>query len=301
MRWKPRHPSRPRLPEWAEVITMLCALSSIAVLSLIVLFVLWEALPAFLGWTGVSFTLENRWSVEHNRYGLYVLLVSSMMASVGALSMAIPVGVAAAIFIAEVIPRGLREAIKPLIELLGAIPSVLYGFIGLRTVVPMIQRLFGIYYGQTALAASIVLAVMVVPTIVSLSSEIISAVPVEYREASLALGATRWQTIRHVVLPVAMPGIMASVILAFGRAIGETVAVVMVAGTSTELTKPFWDFLQPIYPMTAAIAIGFGEAEVGGPAYHAYFAIGAILLAFAFTINLIASLLLRKAPVKVRL
>lgn len=292
---------RHKLPEWAEAATMLCALNSIAVLSLIVLFVAWEALPALLSWTGVSLTFENKWSVEHEKYGLYVLLVSSLMASMGALAIAIPVGVAAAIFVAEVIPRGLREAVRPLIELLGAIPSVLYGFVGLKVVVPMVQRLFNLYYGQTALTASIVLAVMIVPTIVSLSSEIISAVPVEYREASLALGATKWQTVRHIVLSTAMPGIVASAILAFGRAMGETVAVVMVAGTSTELAKPFWDFLQPIYPMTAAIAMGFGEAEVGGAAYHAYFAIGAILLAFAFTVNLVANLLLRKAPTRVRL
>jgi len=292
---------RRKLPEWAEAVTMLCALNSIAVLSLIVLFVAWEALPALLGWTGVSLTFENKWSVEHEKCGLYVLLVSSLMASMGALAMAIPVGVAAAIFLAEVIPGGLREAVRPLIELLGAIPSVLYGFVGLKVVVPTVQRLFNLYYGQTALTASIVLAVMIVPTIVSLSSEIISAVPVEYREASLALGATKWQTVRHIVLPTAMPGIVASAILAFGRAMGETVAVVMVAGTSTELARPFWDFLQPIYPMTAAIAMGFGEAEVGGAAYHVYFAIGAILLAFAFTVNLVASLLLRKAPTRVRL
>lgn len=285
----------------AGLITMVCALLTVSVLALIILFTIGESIPAFMGWTGAPLTWENRWTAEQDRYGLYVVLVSSAMVSVGALAISVPIGISAAVFIAEMMPKRLKDVVKPLIELIGVIPSVLYGFIGLKVLVPLIQSLFDIYYGQTALTASIVLAIMVVPMIVSLSSEVISAVPIEYREAAIALGATRWQTIKHVVLPTAMPGITASVILAFGRAIGETVAVVMVAGCSTELTKPFWNFLQPVYPMTAAIALGFGEAEVGGAAYHAYFAIGTILLTFAFLVNLSASLLMKKGPIRLRL
>ncbi|HDD64277.1 MAG TPA: phosphate ABC transporter permease subunit PstC [Thermoprotei archaeon] len=285
----------------AGLITMICALLTVTILALLVLFTLGESIPAFMNWTGASLTWENKWTAEQDKYGLYVLLTSSIMASIGALAISVPIGISAAIFIAEILPNWAKDIIKPLIELIGAMPSVLYGFIGLKVLVPLIQDLFDIYYGQTALTASIVLAIIVVPTIVSLSSEVISAVPIEYKEAALALGATKWQIIRHIVLPTAMPGIMASVILAFGRAIGETVAVVMVAGCSTELTKPFWNYLQPIYPMTAAIALGFGEAEIGGTAYHVYFAVGTILLAFAFLVNFLANLLMKKGGVRLRL
>ena len=281
-----------------ELVAALCAAGSIAVLGLIIAFVVAEGAPALA--SGIL-TLENRWEPEYDRYGLYTLLASSIAVAVGALAISVPAGISSAVFVVEVLPPKLRDFVKVPIELLGAIPSVVYGFVGYKVIVPTISSAFGIYYGQTALAASLVLAVMTVPTILSLSSEVLASVPLEYREASLALGATKWQTIRHVVLPTATPGVLASILLAFGRAIGETIAVVMVAGCPQQLSGPIWNLLQPVYPMTAAIVMGMGEAEIGSLHYHALFAIGGILLAFSFAVNAAASLISRKASIRLRL
>lgn len=209
-----------------ELVAALCAAGSIAVLGLIIAFVVAEGAPALA--SGIL-TLENRWEPEYDRYGLYTLLASSIAVAVGALAISVPAGISSAVFVVEVLPPKLRDFVKVPIELLGAIPSVVYGFVGYKVIVPTISSAFGIYYGQTALAASLVLAVMTVPTILSLSSEVLASVPLEYREASLALGATKWQTIRHVVLPAAAPGVMTGIVLSMARVAGETAAILFTA------------------------------------------------------------------------
>jgi len=276
-----------------ELIFGACALTSVVVLFLIIIFTLKNAVPAFYG---RLLTFENLWAAEYNRFGLYTLVASTAMVSVGSLAISTPTGVLSAVFIAKFTPSYLRDVFKTVVEFLGMIPSVIYGFIGYMFLAPTIAKLFGLNFGQNALSASIVLAVMVVPTIVSLSTEVIMSVPREYEEAAMALGARGWQTLLHVTIPTAMPGIVSSVMLAFGRALGETIAVLMVAGCPTRLSGPVWNFLQPVYPMTAAIAMGMGEAEVGGVHYHALFAVAAILLAFVFVVNFAADILRRRAP-----
>ncbi|MEM3641087.1 MAG: phosphate ABC transporter permease subunit PstC [Candidatus Bathyarchaeia archaeon] len=209
----------------------------------------------------------------------------------GALIVAVPFGVTTAIFIVEALSFSIRDITKSLIELLASIPSIIYGFIGVLFLAPQIASLFGLSSGTVALTASIVLAIMTVPTIVSVSGETIAAVPKEYKEAALALGATKWQTIKSVVIPTAKSGILASIMLGFGRAIGETVAVLMVAGNVAVMPTPFWNFLSPVYTLTAAIAIQMGEAAVGTLECSALFGLGLILFIITFVVNLLADVL----------
>ncbi len=276
-----------------KLIFGVCAFISVVILFLIIAFTLKNAVPAFYR---KLLTFENLWAAEYNKFGLYTLVASTAIVSAGSLAISTPIGILSALFIAKFTPSYLRDAFKTVVEFLAMIPSVIYGFIGYMFLAPAVARLFGLNFGQNALSASIVLAVMVVPTIVSLSTEVIMSVPREYEEAAMALGARGWQTLLHVTIPTAMPGIVSSVMLAFGRAIGETIAVLMVAGCPTKLSGPIWNFLQPVYPMTAAIAMGMGEAEAGGAHYHALFAVAAILLVFVFVVNFAADILRGRAP-----
>ncbi len=256
------------------------------------IFVAREGILAFSTF-GFDFIIGQVWDTNANLYGAFPLIYSSVMISAGALAIAIPLGLGTSIFVTEIVPFSIRDPIKSLIELLASIPSVIYGFIGILFLVPAIASVFGLSSGYTALAASLVLAIMAVPTIVGVSGETLSAVPKDYKEASLALGATKLQTLRHVILPIAKSGILASVMLGFGRAVGETVAVLMVAGNRAQIPMPPWNFLAPVYPVTSVIAMQMGEASLYSTEYSALFGLGLILFIFTFIVNTVADMVVR--------
>jgi len=260
------------------------------------LFVVMEGSLAFTR-LGTQLILGQVWKTNSDLYGGFPLIYASLMVVSGALLISIPLGICTSIFIAEILPFQLRDPIKSVIELLASIPSVIYGFVGVTFLAPLIASIFGLQSGATALTASLILAIMALPTIVGVSGETISAVPSEYKEAALALGASKWQTIRNVVLPLSKSGMLASVMLGFGRAIGETVAVLMVAGNVAMVPTPPWNYLAPVYPVTAVIAMQMGEAAVGSLEYSALFGLGLILFVITFIVNTIADVIVRRRPI----
>jgi phosphate transport system permease protein len=223
--------------------------------------------------------------------GILPLLLGTLMVSLGAILLALPFGLVTAIYMAEIAHPVARKVLRPIIELLAGIPSVVYGFFGLIIVVPIVQKVFSLDVGETALAGSIVLAIMALPTIISIAEDAIRNVPNNMREASLALGATQWQTIRSVVIPYSKSGIMAGAILGIGRAIGETMAVLMVTGNASNMPTTF---LQPVRTIPATIAAELGETANGGLHYSALFALGCILFLSTMALNLYVQLALKK-------
>jgi len=233
----------------------------------------------------------NPTSFSKVQYGILSQINSSLMVTLGALLIAIPLGVACAAFLSDIATPRMREILKPAIEILAAIPSVVVGFLGIVLVNPLIARAFGVSHGLNALNGSILLAVMSLPTIISLSEDALKAVPRSYKEASLALGASRWQTLVRVSIPAALSGIIASIMLGMGRAIGETMTVLMATGNAPALT---FNFLDAIQTMTATIAIELGEVPYNTIHYYALFVIGLVLFAMTFAVNLISDLILQK-------
>ncbi|MCX6292596.1 MAG: phosphate ABC transporter permease subunit PstC [Bacteroidetes bacterium] len=215
--------------------------------------------------------------------GVLPLIMGTFWVSIFAILFALPVGLATAIYMAEVANEKVRNIIKPIIELLAGIPSVVYGFFGLIVIVPEIQKIFNLPVGETALAGSIVLGIMALPTIITVSEDAIRNTPRAMKEASLALGANRWQTIHRVILPYSMSGISAAAILGIGRAIGETMAVLMVTGNAAVMPH---SLLQPVRTIPATIAAELGEASQGGVHYKALFALGCILFVITMLINM---------------
>ncbi|MEK6615054.1 MAG: phosphate ABC transporter permease subunit PstC [Bacteroidota bacterium] len=215
--------------------------------------------------------------------GVLPLILGTLWVSLGAILIALPLGLATAIYMAEIASERMRRILKPLIELLAGIPSVVYGFFGLIIIVPFIQNLFNLPVGETALAGSIVLGIMALPTIITISEDSIRTTPRSMKEASLALGANKWQTIARVVLPYSMSGITAAAILGIGRAIGETMAVLMVTGNAAVIPH---SILEPVRTIPATIAAELGEAPQGGLHYKALFALGCILFIITMAINL---------------
>ncbi len=218
-------------------------------------------------------------------YGTLPLLLSSVMVTAGAMLIAVPWGLLVAIYLSEVATERQRSWLKPVVELLAAVPSVIYGFLGLVITGPVVARLTGQSSGLNALNAAIILAIMILPTIISISDDALKAVPRTYREAARALGATRWQTIWGVVVKAARPGIVASIMLGFGRAVGETMAVLMAAGNAPALPHSFMD---PVRPLTATIAIELGEVAWNTEHYYVLFALGFYLFLITMVVNLIA-------------
>ncbi len=215
--------------------------------------------------------------------GVAPLLLGTLWVSLGAILFALPFGLATAIYMAEIASEKVRRILKPLIELLAGIPSVVFGFFGLIVLVPQIQKIFGLPVGETALAGSIILGIMALPTIITISEDAIRTTPKAMKEASLALGANKWQTIHRVVLPYSISGITAAAILGIGRAIGETMAVLMVTGNAAVIPH---SFLEPIRTIPATIAAELGEAPQGGLHYKALFALGCILFLMTMAINI---------------
>ncbi len=223
--------------------------------------------------------------------GVKPLIYGTLWVSFGAILLALPIGLAAAIYLSEIAKKRTRNLLKPLIELLAGIPSVVYGFFGLVIIVPMIQSVFGLPVGETALAGSVVLAIMALPTIITISEDAMRNTPRAMKEASLALGASHWQTIYKVVIPYSASGITAGAILGIGRAIGETMAVLMVTGNAAVIPNTF---LAPVRTIPATIAAELGEAPNGGLHYEALFALGCILFIITFGINMLVEMVSNK-------
>ena len=273
-----------RLASYAVFIS---ATASFVVLLIVAVFIFKGGLPAFREIGVLEFLFGKVWRPGQEQYGTLTMLVGSVVVTVGSLILAIPLGIACAILLAEVAPFRLRQVLRPAVELLVGIPSVVYGLVGLVLVVPAVRELGG--SGFSVLAASLVLMAMVLPTIISISEDSIRAVPVSYKEAALALGATHWQTIRRVLLPAARSGIVASIVLAMGRAVGETMAMIMVIGNSIMFPKTPLD---PARTLTGNIAVEINYAT--GIHQSALFATGIVLFIFIVVINAIAIVLLKR-------
>ncbi|MDD3520764.1 MAG: phosphate ABC transporter permease subunit PstC [Actinomycetota bacterium] len=259
---------------------------SIIVLTVILIFLVYNSIKFFSSYPIFDFLTGTRWSpTSTEKFGLLPLLTGSTLITVGAIIIALPLGIGAAIYIGELAPRAVRETLKPIIEILATIPSVVIGFIGIQLIVPIIKRAFSLPIGLTALAGSIMLAFMSLPTIISISEDAINAVPVKFRHASLALGATKWETTYRVVVPAAKSGIVASIMLGLGRIVGETMTVLMVTGNSPRIV---FSWLQPVRTITATIAAEMGETVRGGLHFSSLFAIGLVLFIITFLINFIA-------------
>ena len=264
---------------------------------LIFAFLLWDALPIFRERPLRELLAGGRWSptAEPPQFGMLPLLLGSLYVTAGALLLAVPLGLATAVFIADVAPPRLQEVLKPTVDLLAAIPSVVFGFLGLLLVGPWLARWLNLPVAQFAALGSLMLALMAIPTIVSVSEDAIRAVPRSLRDNSLALGATHWQTISRVVVPAARSGIVAAVLLGLGRAIGETMTVLMVTGNAAVIPRGLQGFLRPVETMTATIAAEMGETAYRTSHYHALFAIGLILFVVTFLTNTLADLALGRA------
>jgi phosphate ABC transporter permease protein PstC len=267
------------------------AFSAISALLLIALFILNEGLPFIFKYGWAEFLLSSDWRPLEEKFGIFPMIMASLWVTLGALLIGAPLGVAGAFFLSEYAPKPVMRVVKPTIELLAAIPSVVYGFIGVIVLAPLIREYFG-GAGLSALASSIILGIMILPTILSISIDSIRAVPQSYREGSLALGATTWQTIHMVTIRAAKSGIIASIILGLGRAIGETMAVIMVAGNSVNIPH---SPLDSVRTLTANIALEMSFAT--GMHREALFATGVVLFVVIVLLNSVASVILRKRSI----
>jgi phosphate ABC transporter permease protein PstC len=264
------------------------AFSSIAALLLIALFILKEGLPFILKIGPKDFLLNSNWDPANAHYGIYPMIVASIWITLGAMLIGAPLGVAGAIFLNEFVPKPAMRVIKPTLELLAGIPSVVFGFIGVMVLAPLIRTYMG-GPGLSLLAGALILGIMILPTVISISTDAIAAVPSSYREGALALGATRWQAVHMVIIKAARSGILASIILAMGRAVGETMAVIMVAGNAVKIPH---SPLDSVRTLTANIALEMGYAT--GLHRQALFATGVVLFIFIMILNSLAGAVLRK-------
>jgi phosphate transport system permease protein len=283
--------SRPqrRRGEFAiEAVIRVLGFSTIGFVVLIFLFLLREGLPVFLEVPLGSF-LGTRWYPTFDLYGTLPLLLGSILITLTAIAIALPLGLATAVYIREVAPHWAREILKPLIEVLAGIPSVVLGFFGMTLLAPLVRETTGAPTGLTAFTGAWLLAYMALPTMISVAEDALDAVPKSYRDAGLAMGATQWQTIWRVVVPAARSGIVTAVMLGMGRAIGETMAVMMVTGNAARMPLSIDSLFRPVRTMTATIAAEMGEVAQGSTHYHALFGIGIVLFLVTFVINLAAA------------
>ena len=273
----------------AETLIRTSGLSTIAFILLIFAFLAREGVPAFLE-VKANVLFGARWYPTEGLFGLWSLILGSVLVTAGAAVLAVPTGLMAAVFVAEVAPRWLREIVKPMIEVLAGIPSVVLGFLGMLMLSPLVRQVFNAPTGLTAFSGSLVLAYMALPTIISVAEDALDSVPRAYRDAALALGATRWQTIWRVTVPAARSGILTAMMLGIGRAIGETMAVMMVTGNAARIPLTLDSLMRPVRTMTATIAAEMGEVAQGSTHFHVLFAVGILLFAITFLVNLAASL-----------
>jgi phosphate transport system permease protein len=292
----------PQRPRWARLgesllggVIRLSGISAILFVAAIFFFVFREAAPMLVrdDFSLAEFLFSTEWyptSVHHVRYGTWALTVGSFSVTALAMLLAVPFGLGAAVYLSEFCRPKVRETLKVLIELLAAIPSVVWGFIGLTVMSKLIVRLTGAPVGVNVLNGGILLALMSVPVIVSIGEDAMKAVPDSYREAGLALGATRWQLVYRVLLPAARNGLLAAVLLGVGRAVGETMAVLMATGHAVHIPRSVVD---PVRTLTANIAAELGEASVGSDHYRVLFLTGLLLFLITFAVNLAADLVIR--------
>lgn len=265
-------------------IFLFCALLSVITLLLIVGFVFYKGAHPFIaeGYSFIDFILGSDWVPTEDKFGILPMIVASIIATFGALIIGVPIGLFTAVFLAEIASKKVAKIVSPAIQLLAGIPSVLYGVFGLAIIVPFLQNTFGLIKGQSLLAVILVLAIMMLPTIVTVAETAIRAVPHTYREGSLALGVSEIGTIFKVVIPAAKSGIMTAIVLGLGRAIGETMAVILVAGNSLILPTSLTDSIRPL---TTNIALEMGYAA--GTHQEMLFATGIVLFAFILILNFV--------------
>lgn len=285
------------ITEWLiERAVQLAGTLAVLFVLLIFAFLLRDSLPLLKTVSLPHLLTGDRWlpTSDPAQFGLLPLLLGSLYVTVGALVLAIPLGLATAIYISELAPRRTQEMLKAGVELLAAVPSVVFGFIGLLMVGPWLAKTFNLPIGQFAALGSLLLAFMAIPTIVSVSEDALHAVPRSMRDNSLALGATKWQTISRVVVPAARSGIIAAFLLGLGRAIGETMTVLMVTGNAAVIPHGLSGFLQPIRTMTATIAAEMGETAYHTPHYYALFMVGLLLFIITLIVNIVADVAIHR-------
>ena len=273
------------------IVTRLINLSGYSAIIFVVLifyFLLQEGLPA-LGDISLDSLTGTRWYPIEAMYGVLPLLSGSLIVTFGAALIAIPFGLGTAIYMSEIAPRWVREILKPLVEILAGLPSVVLGFLGILVVAPYLRVLLNLPTGLSAFTGSLLLGGIAIPTIVSIAEDALDAVPRSYRDASLAMGATQWQTIWMVTLPAARSGVLTAIMLGVGRAIGETMTVLMVTGNAPVLLTGLGTLFSPVRTMTATIAAEMGEVARGSTHYHVLFLIGIILFLISLIVNVAAS------------
>lgn len=275
-----------------EKVFLVSALVAVISLLLIIGFVFYKGLTPFVakGYSLIDFIFGKEWVPSNDKFGILPMILGSLYATIGSLLVGVPIGILTAVFIVEIAPKGLSKFISPAVELLAGIPSVLYGIFGIAFIVPNIQKLFNLPKGQSLLAVIIVLSIMMLPTIITVSQTAIKAVPKYYKEGSLALGASKTETIFKVILPAAKSGILAAVVLGVGRAIGETMAVILVAGNSPVIPNSIMDSVRLL---TTNIALEMGYAY--GTHQEMLFATGVVLFTFILILNLILTKISSKA------
>jgi len=282
-----RGKARQRKEKTIRIFLFCVALASVTTLSLIVIFLFMEGLPIFSKVSIKDFILGKYWypTDDPADFGIFALIVASMAVTVVASAISIPLGVMTALYLAEVASARVREWLKPVVELLAALPSVVIGFFGMVVVAQFLQDVLDVPTGLNLLNAALMLAFMSIPTICSISEDAIFSVPKELKEASLALGATHWETIWRVTIPASISGISTAIILGMSRAIGETMVVLMVAGGAAMIPTSLFD---PVRPMPASIAAEMAEAPFRGDHYYALFATGIVLFIFTLVFNMVA-------------
>ncbi len=278
---------------------LLLAVTSTSVLSVLLIFyfISKEAVPFFSDYSTLDFLTSTAWYPQHHQqqFGALAIIAGSVYVTVAALVIAVPIGLLGAIFLSDITSFRIRGIVKPVIELLAAIPSVAYGFFAIMVLAPFLQDKFGFDTGANALNASLILSIMALPTIISVCEDSLSAVGRELREASYGLGATRFETVFKVIIPAGHSGIIAGIVLGMMRAIGETMVVWMASGNATQIPSPWWDLSQSIRTMTATIAGDMGETARGSLHYRSLFAVGVLLLVMTLTLNLISEYFLNRA------
>ncbi len=274
--------------KFVERVFFLLALSSISSLVIITIFIFEEGLPLILHTGLKDFIFSTHWAPTKGYFGIGAMIVSSILVTLGAMVLGVPLGLACAIVLAEFSSERLRRLLKPTLELLAGIPSVVYGFLGVIWLVPLIRDHLG-GPGLSLLAAAVILGIMILPTVISISIDALTAVPDVYRDGSIALGATEWQTVRRVVLPAASSGIITAIILGMGRAVGETMAVIMVAGNALKIPS---SILDPVRTLTSNIALELGYAA--GRHREALFATGIVLFIIIMILNFSATIITRR-------
>ncbi len=273
-----------------ESVLFICATISILVMLLIFYFLVHESIPAFMDVGVLQLIFSQKWHSAGDVYGMMPLIVDSLLVTILALIINILIGIPLAIYLAELAGPSTRAILKPSIELLAGVPSIVYGFLGVIILVSYLQDSFNMLTGRSILAGSILLGIMFIPYITTICEDALRSVPMEFKEGSLALGANRWQTIRHVTIPAASSGITAAVLLNVGSIIGETMAVLLVVGNVSRIPSPVFDIFDQGATFTSVIAGEMGEVARGSLHYHVLFAVGFVLLLVVSVLSIVADL-----------